>query len=155
MRGCSEVPNALLKSAISTAQQRGMRLVAAAGKPGANSNNGFPARYPGVIAVSAVDTRLRPSRHSIRGEHISFAAPGVGVVVAAPDQQVRLAEGTSFAAPFVTAAFAIADRKANVGENSDPVERLAAKAKDLGAPGRDSIFGWGLVQFAGLAQCDR
>lgn len=147
--------NVLLRSAIATAQQRGMRLVAAAGKPGQNSNNGFPARYAGVIAVSAVDTRLRPSRHSIRGEHIAFAAPGVGVVVAAPNEKVRLAEGTSFAAPFVTAAFAVAGRKTEAAELIDSEIRLATTAKDLGAPGRDPIFGWGLIQFAGLPRCDR
>ncbi len=147
--------NALLRSAIAAAQQRGMRLVAAAGKPGQNSDNGFPARYAGVIAVSAVDTRLRPSRHSIRGQHIAFAAPGVGIVVAAPNGKLRTAEGTSFAAPFVTAAFAVAGGKAEMAEPIDTIVRLATTAKDLGAPGRDSIFGWGLIQFAGLPTCDR
>ncbi|MBN9280293.1 MAG: S8 family serine peptidase, partial [Hyphomicrobium sp.] len=89
--------------------------------------------------------RLRPSRLSSRGAHISFAAPGVGLVVAAPRSSHRRVDGTSFAAPFVTAALAMS--LGGKGSGAEAVGRLRAQAKDLGAPGHDPIFGWGLIQF--------
>jgi len=56
--------------------------------------------------------------------------------------------GTSFAAPFVTAAVAArvpADGEADVDR---VVDSLAATAIDLGPPGKDTIFGRGLIQAA-------
>jgi hypothetical protein len=59
----------------------------------------------------------------------------------------------TFAAPFVTAAVArLLSRQPAMGE-VDVAERLSSLARDLGAPGRDPVFGWGLIQTASL--CDR
>ena len=77
---------------------------------------------------------------AVRGNHIAFAAPGVGLP--APGRNATLS-GTSYAVPFVTAAFAIA----MMTEQADAaLARLAASAVDLGAPGRDPVFGWGLIK---------
>ena len=54
-------------------------------------------------------------------------------------------DGTSFAAPFVAAALAM--KLGDNGSPADAADRLRTSAKDLGATGRDAIFGWGLVQF--------
>lgn len=145
--------NALLQEAIARMQETGTVVVAASGRPGgSNDNTGFPGKYPGVVAVSAVDNRLRPSRLALRGNHITFTAPGVGLAVAHAGDKVQMVDGTSFAAPFVTAAYAMATaRMANAGEVT---ARLAQSAKDLGAPGRDPVYGWGLVQFSSLPRCD-
>jgi hypothetical protein len=145
--------NAILARAVAAARDRGVRLVAAAGRPEQGSSSGYPARYDGVIAVSAVDGRMRPSRLSTRGSHIAFAAPGVGVPVAVSGGSARLADGTSFAAPFVTAALASVLNSAPVADRSDPLALLAGSARDLGAPGRDPVYGWGLVQFLPLTKC--
>lgn len=104
-----------------------------------------------MIAVAAVDGRLRPSRLSTRGAHIQFAAPGVGLVVAANGGKLRQVDGTSFAAPFLTSAYAIA-----LGGRKGPAEAtqlLSVSAKDLGAPGRDGVYGWGVIQYSGLPRC--
>ena len=54
--------------------------------------------------------------------------------------------GSSFAAPFVTAAVGAALLD-GVPEDRRRIEaRLAADAVDLGAPGRDPVFGWGLIR---------
>jgi subtilisin family serine protease len=143
--------NGQLERVIARVQERGVHLIAASGRPDRNRATGYPAKYPGVIAVSAVDNRLRPSRLAIRGDHIAFAAPGAGIAVARRPSGVRRVEGTSFAAPFVAAAYAIGlgrDRS-----TSGLTDLLARSAKDLGPPGRDPVYGWGLLQFSGLPSC--
>jgi subtilisin family serine protease len=143
--------NEHLERAIARVQQRGVVLVAASGRPGRSRSSGYPAKYPGVVAVSGVDNRLRPSRLAIRGDHIAFAAPGVGVAVARRPSGVRRVEGTSFAAPFVSAAYAIGLARGQ--SPSGLTELLARSAKDLGRAGRDPLYGWGLLQFSGLPAC--
>lgn len=144
--------NPILEKAIAELRARDVVIVAAAGPSGA-AQAGYPARYPGVIAVSAVDVRARPSRLSARGDHIAFAGPGVGLIVAAPGGGTRSVDGTSFAAPFVTAALAAAAAHDEATHAGGAEQLLQRKAKDLGAPGRDPIFGWGLVQFPTPANC--
>src|SRR5690606_20144884 len=109
-------PNPVMAEAIARVTARGVSIVAAAGRPDGGAS-GYPARYENVVAVSAVDTRLRPSRLSVRGAHIAFAAPGVGLIVAAPRGGHRRVDGTSFAAPFVSAALAL-----RLGGNDKGVE---------------------------------
>jgi hypothetical protein len=50
-------------------------------------------------------------------------------------------DGTSVAAVFVAAALALEQ-----SEGADKVERMEVQAKDLGALGKDVIFGYGLPQ---------
>lgn len=143
--------NALLRRAVARLADHGMTIVAAAGTP-SGTRSGYPARYDGVFAVAAVDQSLKPSRLSARGNHIALSAPGIGIPVAAPGGHSRLASGTSFATPFVSAALAIAKTQAG-GDGRVTIETLQSLAKDLGAPGRDPIFGWGLVQFPPMKGC--
>lgn len=143
-------PNPIIENALKDIQRRGISIVAAAGKP-ESQTSGYPARYRDVIAVSAVDARMRVSRQSIRGEHVAFAAPGVGVTVAGRSGAVAEVTGTSFAAPFVAAAMGLQRAMGDTHEQAS--EKLKSAAKDLGAPGRDPIYGWGLVQFPGAPQC--
>lgn len=143
--------NSVLQETISRVVASGGIIIAAAGEPVLGGNTGYPGRYDGVIAVSAVDVRLRPSRLAARGAHIEFAAPGVGVVVAASGGGYQLVDGTSFATPFITAAYAIGRRDAP--KRDDLTAVLSRTARDLGAPGHDPVFGWGLVQYGGLPKC--
>jgi subtilisin family serine protease len=136
----------LVELAVFLARRRGAVLVAAAGNGGPAAPPADPAAYEGVVAVTAVDRELAPWRRANRGSHVALVGPGVDLPVAAIGGGVRPASGTSFAAPFVTAALAAA-----AGER-DPraaVALLASKAEDPGPPGRDPIFGYGLVQSVG------
>lgn len=143
--------NEAVERAIAQVVARGTIIVAAAGRPDPADRLGYPARYDGVVGVAAVDARLRPSRLSSRGPHVDFVAPGVGLVVAAGQGATRRVDGTSFAAPFVTAALA---RGLAGGLDPQILERrLADGAEDLGAPGRDPVFGWGLVRFSAVPVC--
>ncbi|PPC87330.1 MAG: hypothetical protein CTY31_04305 [Hyphomicrobium sp.] len=145
-------PNPILEKSIANILQRGISIVAASGKPSRNSSSGYPARYKGVVAVSAVDSNLRASRLSNRGDYVAFAAPGVGISVASDKGGTATVDGTSFASPFVAAAIAL--RIASGDTPTVATEKLASSAKDLGSVGRDPIFGWGLIRFQGLPNCN-
>jgi subtilisin family serine protease len=122
-----------------------MAIVAAAGNGGPKAKPAYPAAHPKVLAVTAIDQRLAPYRHANHGTYIDFAAPGVRLWTAAHGGG-ELQSGTSFAAPFITSAVAL---EIAAGASTDPetLRQLLRKAtQDLGAPGRDSVFGWGLVR---------
>lgn len=139
-------PNLVLERVVRAALERGLTLVAAAGNAGPNADPLFPATYEGVVAVTAVDRRLRAWRQAAAGEHIDFAAPGVRLWTAASVSGGRFRSGTSYAAPFVSAALAAIRAADPSATGPQAVERLAAGAVDLGPAGRDGTFGWGLVQ---------
>lgn len=136
--------NPVLERAVEAASASAVVIVAAAGND--DRNPAFPAAYPGVVAVTAVDARRRVYARANRGDYIDFAAPGVDLFLAAPGNRSKYYTGTSFAAPFVTAALALMKSRHPDAGPEELVEQLAATAVDLGAPGRDSVFGWGLVQ---------
>lgn len=144
--------NTLLEKAVRATIDKGTILVAAAGNEGPNAKPVYPAAYADVIAVTAVDRSMKPYRRAVRGEHIDIAAPGVGVWTAASISGGRQKSGTSFAAPFVTAAASLL-----LGANpdmrpNDVANALAQSASDMGAPGKDAIFGWGLLNARTLCQ---
>jgi hypothetical protein len=89
-----------------------------------------------------VDAAGRPWPRAAAGPHIAFAAHGVEVPLAAgATAPPRRWSGTSFAAPLVSAALAGVP-----ATGSARIESLAALARDAGAPGRDPVYGWGLVE---------
>jgi len=147
----SGVDNPILREAIEQLSRSGVTLVAAVGAPRAGDAAGFPARYPGVTAVASVDGKMRTGLSSIRGSHVAFAAPGNGIIVATASKGYVTVEGSSFAAPFVTAALAMALQAVSDGDQA--VRLMASGAMDLGAPGRDPVFGWGLIQYSALPPC--
>lgn len=139
-------PNTVLKAAIEALVARGVTIVAAVGNDGPKAGPGYPAAYPEVIAVTAVDAGDQVYRRAVRGPHVDLAAPGVDVWTAASVSGARPKTGTSFAAPFVTAAVAA---ELTVRPDLDPAAltaSLVGAARDLGEPGRDDVYGHGLVQ---------
>ena len=91
-------------------------------------------------------------RWANRGDHVGFAAPGVKVWTIDRAAGGEFRDGTSFAAPFVTALAAdLLTEEPGLGSN-DVTEALRDRARDLGEPGKDPIYGWGLIQ--GPPRCD-
>jgi hypothetical protein len=142
--------NVVLERAVRRTADKGIILVAAAGNDGPRARPVYPAAYPQVVAVTAVDRQKRPYRRAARGPHIDLAAPGVNVWIAASQKGARPRTGTSFAAPFVTAAIALAQRAEAGMKEPAALSRLQGSAEDLGKPGHDDIFGWGLLNPVGL-----
>jgi Subtilase family len=130
-------PDRLMELAVARAQQLGLHLVAAVGNDGTTDVLRYPAAYPGVVGVTAVDQKGEALAASNRGSFVALAAPGVDIwIPAQPTGGDQLVTGTSFAAPYVTAALAAF---------GNDVGRMLAEARDLGAPGVDPIYGHGLV----------
>lgn len=127
------------RSVVERALARGLILVAAAGNGGPEAPPVHPAAYPGVIAVAAHDAADHPYARGNRGDYVTLAAPGVELWM--PLEGGRYVSGTSFAAPFVAARLAWAAARGELLGAAG----LCARARDLGAPGRDPVFGCGAL----------
>jgi hypothetical protein len=136
--------NRILRFAIAQASAKGLVLVAAVGNWGTADRPAYPAAYPQAIGVTAVDANSQIYTYANRGAYVAFAAPGVEMWTAVPGGG-KIQSGTSFAVPYLTSL--IGADAANGGKiTADRFRELLAKtAVDLGAPGRDDTFGWGLV----------
>jgi hypothetical protein len=139
--------NGMLAMAMNKILAKRIPVVAAAGNYGSDGPPAYPAAYPGVIAVTAVDKFRRPFADANRGKYITFAAPGVRVPVPCGNGDICYKSGTSYAAPYCTALIAGMLRPRGKKKTVKAlVVRLQHDAVDLGAPGKDSVFGWGLVR---------
>lgn len=136
--------NDLLEEACDAARERDIVLVAAAGNNGPKAPYGYPAAYPGVIAVTATDDKDELMAQANRGPYVFVSAPGVNVIAPVGGGQ-DLVTGTSFAAAVVSGAIANLIHAAP-DRSADWIEAaLSSTAKDLGTAGRDSDFGFGLI----------
>jgi subtilisin family serine protease len=116
-------------------------LVAAAGNRGPDGPPAYPAAIESAFAVTAVSSDGDVYRHANKGDYIDIAAPGIDLPTVSPG----ITSGTSLAAPFVTAAVARTVQMCGLTAH-EAEESLQINARDLGAPGRDAHFGWGLLQ---------
>lgn len=138
-------PNRVLEAAVAAAVARGHLIVAAVGNDGPAAPPLYPAAYPGVVAVTAVDGRRRPLPEAGRGAHVAFAAPGVEMLAAGLDGGFLAVRGTSFAAPLAAGRLARLHATPDSASAARAVAGLALQAVDAGAKGRDPVFGRGLV----------
>ena len=132
----------------------GIVIVAAAGNEFQEGNPVmYPAGFPHVLSVAAVDPELGSSFFSNESAAIDVSAPGERVPLAVPGvfdtdgdvDGVTVADGTSFAAPIVAGAAAwltSARRDLDHGQISDLIR---FSATDLLGEGWDSATGFGLV----------
>ena len=144
--------DAALAEAIHRAQARGCVIVAAAGNNGPAAPPAYPAAFPGVIAVTAIDRRDNVYRNANQGPYIAFSALGVDVETAASSGRTRRSSGTSFAAPVVAASIARLDTGAGP---LAAVAALQARARHLGEAGRNPVYGYGAIDPNGAEAFDR
>lgn len=133
----------LVESAIKKLSAKGVLFVAAAGNEGPTAPPSYPAAYDNVIAVTAVTKNLQSYRYANRGSYIDIAAPGVFIWTALPGSKEGYHSGTSFATPFVTASLATMYSQHVIRSKKDALS--AMHFQDLGEPGRDAIYGEGLM----------
>jgi Subtilase family len=135
--------DALIERGIAAAAAKGIVMVAASGNAGPKSAPLYPAADANVIAVSATDAEDRLFPASNRGSFVAVAAPGVDIFLPAPDGKYQMTSGTSFAAAYVSGLAALMLER-NPALKPDEVRAILTKtARDLGAPGRDDLFGAG------------
>jgi subtilisin family serine protease len=135
--------DALIERGIAATAAKGIVMVAASGNAGAKSPPLYPAAIASVIAVSATDAQDKLFAASNRGGQIAIAAPGVDVFLPAPDGKYQMTSGTSFSAAYISGIAALVLER-NPALKPDEVRAILTKtARDLGAPGRDDLFGAG------------
>jgi serine protease len=146
------------------ARNAGVIIIAAAG----NNNSSqlfFPASYDGVVSVSAVETRRQKAPYSNFGTKVDVAAPGGdtsvdrngdgfadGVLSTLKDEAAdsfvfAFYQGTSMASPHVAGVAALM-KAVDPGLTPADFDTLLSTGQltnDLGAGGRDDIFGYGLI----------
>jgi len=166
-----------VRDAVAYADARGVTMIAAAG----NDSDGqtlapvrYPAAFPQVIAVAAVDGTGRRAWYSNTGPEIDIAAPGgdtredadadgypdgvlqetfetsLGFVRGAVGWGFRYMQGTSMAAPHVTGVAALVKALRPDWMPEDIRRAMTTTAADRGAPGRDNWHGFGVLD-AGAA----
>jgi len=147
-----------LKLMLEKAYAKGMILVAAAGNEEFGDNKDsvqYPAKYPTVIAVTAVTSNKERFLEASMGPEVELAAPGVDIFSTYPraldddgkkDGYYELS-GTSMAAPHVSGIAALLKERFPDLTNVRLRSLLANTAEDLGAKGRDRQFGYGLVRY--------
>jgi type VII secretion-associated serine protease mycosin len=96
------------EEAVQYAIGKGAVLVASSGNDGAAGNRkNFPAAYPGVIAVGAVDQRMKVADFSNKQDYVSVVAPGTQIVTADGSDSYVVGDGTSSAAAMVAGIAAL------------------------------------------------
>jgi len=143
-------PSTTLEDAVNYAFTHGVIQVAATGNDGVGSVY-YPAAYAPVIAVAATDSSNSWAGFSNYGTGVTVAAPGVQIFSANLGGGYILRSGTSMAAPHVAGLAAIL--RGIPGNGPDRVRTIIqSTAADLGAPGWDPYFGYGLIQMDAAIQ---
>jgi serine protease len=130
--------------------------VASSGNSGYEEDN-YPASYPSVLSVGAIDRNKNYADFSTYGKAVDLAAPGVEVLSTLPmDGECQICieyglskygpvDGTSMAAPHVSGVAALLYSYFPNSNATDVHDALINSAEDLGDAGRDDRYGHGLV----------
>ncbi|MBI5934812.1 MAG: S8 family serine peptidase [Chloroflexi bacterium] len=134
----------VLQDAIDFALQRGVIIVAAAGNTGKSAPI-YPAAYPGVLAVSAVDDGLTWATFSSSGSGTALTAPGIDVYSTWPGGRYIRMSGTSVASAEAAGVAALLAGQSQFTNAVYIRDALIKTAYDLGAAGWDPYYGFGLL----------
>ena len=137
--------DAALQELLQAANDKGVVVIAAAGNGGPSAPPVYPAAYPGVIAVTAVDEADHPYEFANRGNYIAVAAPGVDILAPVERGGYAYVSGTSFAAAYVSGIAALLLERDPTLDPHTIADLIATGAEDLGPVGRDDDFGAGRV----------
>lgn len=157
----SKARNESLEEACRRALDAGIIVVAAGGNYNAwesqsSSTYMYPASFDGVVSVSACKQdgagAVFDSSYSYFNDKITVAAPGSGIQSLYPGGGTAVKNGTSFAAPMVTAMAAMAKQRSRDLTPEVFTHLLRLSATDLGEPGYDIYYGYGLVDIGTFAQ---
>jgi subtilisin family serine protease len=152
-----------LKTMIDRAYESGVLIVGAAGNNGTTNgtedNVLYPAKYSSVIAVGAINDKEQRVSTSATGKELELMAPGYNIYSTVPlnadifdgnRDGYAYMTGTSMAVPYVTGIIALYKEQFPYYTNQQLRNLLTGNAKDLGIVGKDSHFGYGLVQMKDL-----
>jgi subtilisin family serine protease len=133
-----------LSNMVNYASSHGVVMVAASGNSG-SSVVSYPAAYPKVIAVGAIDSSEHWAPFSNYGENLDVVAPGVSIYSTQASGGYQYLSGTSTAAPYVAGVAAL---MLTVNPALTPVQigqTINDTAKDIRTAGWDDVTGWGIL----------
>ncbi len=133
-----------MEKAIGYAVENNVLVVASVGNDGQKGVT-FPARFDGVIGVTAVDKKGSQAIFANYGDGVDIAAPGAGVHAAWAEDQLVSFSGTSASTPFVTGALAGLISQNRAMPKAQLVELLYQHANDDPMPGVDPYVGKGIL----------
>ena len=133
-----------LKNAVKEAQDKGILIISTSGNSGIEELR-YPSAFDGVIGVGAVNETKQREFYSTTGEHVSLVAPGASIYTTSTNSTYEKVTGTSFAAPQVSGAAALIWSIAPNLTNTEVRNILISSADDLGNPGKDKEYGYGLL----------
>lgn len=140
----------LISALVEKAFALGIILVAAAGNDGPQGPPRYPAALDKVIGVSAIDIHDQLYGSANRGPYIDLVAPGVEILSTVPGGKFNVSTGTSMAASHVSGVVALILEKRQKMLPIEIKSLLEATARNLGAEGRDDLFGSGCVDASKL-----
>ncbi|MBC7342872.1 MAG: S8 family peptidase [Clostridia bacterium] len=140
-----------LETAVKNAVAKGVIIVASAGNVGKPDSVLYPARYPEVVAVSAINEQGQRADFSSYGPEVTVCAPGVEVLSTYPGGRYKKMNGTSMAAPHVTGALALLLGKISTVNASEIMRRLRRGVQHLPGLSREEQ-GFGLIDAQALVQ---
>lgn len=146
-----------LKAAAMNADEQGIIVVAASGNHDSTVPNDltkdsrylYPAAYESTISVSAVNADGEPTSFSYHNDMVDVAACGETVWLlgskANPEEGYRRSDGTSFSCPFVAATAALMKQINPKLTRAQFLEYIKETSTDKGAEGRDTFYGYGII----------
>ncbi len=139
------------QEAIEYAVLHGVVVVAAMGND-ASSTPSYPAAFPGVVAVGAVDASGHLAAFSNTGAHVALVAPGVDILSTDWNDTYGIKSGTSMASPHVAGVAALV-LSVNPALTADEVKQILVEtAEPLREAPSDVVpnprYGHGLVNAA-------
>lgn len=138
------------------AEQKDVVIVAAAGnRIGGNVQVGAPATIPGVLTVAGLDrNRTASVDASSQGISIGVSAPAEKLVGGLPGGSYEDWAGTSGSAPLVSGVAALIRSKWPDMSAKQVINRIVSTAEDAGAPGKDPIYGYGILNAEAALKAD-
>ena len=134
----------LLQDGMNGAARRNIIPIAAAGNAGADTPPLYPAAYPSVFAITAIDASDNIYNRANQGDYVEFAAPGVQVVTLNNKNGFGVSSGTSVATAYMSGLVAlILSRNPSLG-HSALGNLLRNISNDLGPEGKDKTYGYGI-----------
>lgn len=149
MSFAADTSNTVEAEAVDYARGAGVAMVAAGGNEGMKLSM-YPAAYPGVLGVGAVDFDNNRATFSNSGPHIDVVAPGQGIVSSSIKRKYTWQSGTSMSTAYVSALAALAASYAPGAGGEPLLQQIIATARDIGPAGADSETGAGMVDPASL-----
>lgn len=129
------------------AEENDVLVIASAGNRGSGLvQAGAPATIPGVLTVGGVGRAGEASwESSSQGISIAVAGPSEDMVGAIPGDRYATWSGTSASAPVVAGTAALIKAKWPGMSSAQIANRIVSTARDTGAPGKDPIYGYGVL----------